>query len=233
MVNGKAASWDTVGTVINSSLGTSNIVNEGSANNGNNHSGEVNGSAGTVPEDTNGKTEPVSTKGTRVDGSAISDDAPTERIFANTYTTVVDFHIRPQDSVVEFNLEEIFLGMLVAFTGVDPTMWFKSWNLGNANRIYSLETIPTTEVAMKEFVEDAHTAPIGPFGRFYGRTTITSNVEFLNFEGIRHSVHSFVIQGYLLNEVICCVHEQNRLVFSTKSSLMIHVFHFLSLLYTK
>ena len=34
---------------------------------------------------------------------------------------------------------------------------------------------------MKDFVEDPHTAPIGPFGRFYGRIILNSDVEFASF----------------------------------------------------
>lgn len=103
------------------------------------------------------------------------------KIFATLNTTVVSFHIRPTGEFVEFNLEEIFAGMIEAFTAVDPTMWFKSWNTAIATRVWLIETIPTTDDEMKNFVEDAHTAPIGPFGRFVGRITIISSVAFEAF----------------------------------------------------
>lgn len=70
--------------------------------------------------------------------------------FATTYMTVVDFHIRPKNNVIEFNLEEIFGGMVVAFAAVDPTMYFKSWNSTSASKFWSVATIPTTEADMKE-----------------------------------------------------------------------------------
>lgn len=106
---------------------------------------------------------------------------PVQKIFATKHTTVVDFHIRHKGKATDFNLEEMFDGMVVAFEAVDPTIWFKSWNEQNDNKIWSKATIPTEEEQMKEFVEDPHTAPIGPYGRFYGRMTIVSEVEFTSF----------------------------------------------------
>ena len=73
------------------------------------------------------------------------------------FDTYWSFDFQPIDKVHRFPIDAVVGCLATTVRAFDPTAYITSWNNGSTRRIWSTTTVPTTDTAMKNFVEDPHT----------------------------------------------------------------------------